>query len=209
MTLTALFYVVTGVQFWITKYLSDELGNDVQKVGISFVICSATGPTIGVLFGGWLIDKAGGYRGAKQLYKTLTINLTLISIAVLCAFLMSYISNFWFIIFFTWLLLFAGGSIVPSCTAITIDAVPSQMRPLASALAQISYNMFGYALSPILSGAIMEATNSITNGYRSVMMWSVWGLLSSTISYYVSKKQLEQFNQKQLNQITKQAVKDA
>jgi hypothetical protein len=59
--------VVTGVQFWVTDYLTlsvDEggLGQPLGTVVICFSLCSLTGPTAGVFMGGAIVDKMGGYQ---------------------------------------------------------------------------------------------------------------------------------------------------
>ena len=60
LSLSVLFFVVTGIQYWITGYLVEVIGSPRQTVGLAFVMISATAPTGGVLFGGWLIDRLGG-----------------------------------------------------------------------------------------------------------------------------------------------------
>jgi len=45
--MTALYFTVTGVQFWGTKYLSVALNAPLPMVNALFIICAATGPTSG------------------------------------------------------------------------------------------------------------------------------------------------------------------
>lgn len=45
------FYVSTGAQFWLTKYLIDVLGVQEKIVLLVFAVVSVTGPTLGVIFG--------------------------------------------------------------------------------------------------------------------------------------------------------------
>lgn len=49
--IAALYFVVTGIQFWISDYLREELHASREKVYIWFAICSITAPTSGVIFG--------------------------------------------------------------------------------------------------------------------------------------------------------------
>lgn len=193
-TLSALYFVVTGIQFWITPYLVDEIGADIGLVGISFVICSATGPTLGVVFGGWLIDHIGGYSGAAQLFKALQVCACFVFVALVGCVFAAFLQSFWPTIILIWIVLFAGGAIVPACTAITIDITPASMRPLGSAVAQISYNLFGYALSPILTGYFMEAAGSVTFGFQSVLLWSFWAAICLWAAFVYSYRQLHPSN---------------
>jgi MFS transporter, Spinster family, sphingosine-1-phosphate transporter len=58
-TLSVLFFVVTGIQFWISCYLIEVLYADETETCIAFILVSATAPTAGVVFGGWLVDHIG------------------------------------------------------------------------------------------------------------------------------------------------------
>ena len=42
-----------------------------------FIFTAATGPTAGVMFGGWIIDNNGGYKGVVQRYFALKTCLAL------------------------------------------------------------------------------------------------------------------------------------
>ena len=60
--LSGLYFIVTGIQFWATIYMVEKVGANPLTVKTGFVLTSITGPLIGVFFGGWLIDKLGGYK---------------------------------------------------------------------------------------------------------------------------------------------------
>jgi hypothetical protein len=64
--MAALYFVVTGVQYWGTSYLLVALGAPRPLVNLLFIACAATAPTTGVFFGGWAVDCCGGYKGARQ-----------------------------------------------------------------------------------------------------------------------------------------------
>ena len=56
-TMAVTLYVSTGIQFWLTKYLIEELGNDSGKVYLAYAVVSITGPTTGCAFGTfWFIQ---------------------------------------------------------------------------------------------------------------------------------------------------------
>ena len=63
LSLSALYFVVTSVQFWATDYLINGPNKySAHTVMLCFIVTSATGPIAGVLFGGWVVDKIGtGY----------------------------------------------------------------------------------------------------------------------------------------------------
>ena len=58
--------MVTGVQFWGTSYMLVGLSAPTALVNTMFVCCAGTAPTMGVFFGGWIVDYIGGYIGSSQ-----------------------------------------------------------------------------------------------------------------------------------------------
>lgn len=67
-TISNLFFVVTGIQYWITYYLQTVIGAKKNDVFILYSCASITGPTLGVLIGGLVITKCvGGYTNRKAL----------------------------------------------------------------------------------------------------------------------------------------------
>ena len=52
MGLTAIYFIVTGIQYWISDYLITTLKFPESTVYVSFAIISITGPVFGVVTGG-------------------------------------------------------------------------------------------------------------------------------------------------------------
>ena len=71
-SLCSLYFVVTGIQFWGTKYMMDVLEADHLVVLIVFVLLCTTAPLAGVFTGSWLMDHLGGYKG-KNLVSALKV----------------------------------------------------------------------------------------------------------------------------------------
>ena len=65
--LCSMYFIVTGIQFWMTSYLIDILGNDPIIVLLSFSASSITAPLLGVIVGGTFADRYGGYKGKNSL----------------------------------------------------------------------------------------------------------------------------------------------
>jgi len=64
--ISSIYFIVTGIQFWITKYLIEILGTSPFSANIIFSVISITAPLSGVLFGGTVSDKYGGYKGRNE-----------------------------------------------------------------------------------------------------------------------------------------------
>lgn len=63
--LSGLYFVVTGLQYWIPDYMTTILKGDDQLVTIYFVIISFTAPVAGVVVGGICTTYYGGYNTKK------------------------------------------------------------------------------------------------------------------------------------------------
>jgi MFS family permease len=118
--ITSLYFVVTGVQFWGTSYMLVVLQLPQRSVNALFIICAATGSTSGVFFGGWFVDRLGGYKGRVQRSLALEFCFVMGTVAVLLSFSLCYTRNMWAFSLSLWTLLFCGGSILPSCSGIVL-----------------------------------------------------------------------------------------
>ena len=59
--------MVTGIQFWVSDYMLTVIGENKAIVFPSYVIVTITAPTLGVLSGGILSHKSGGYKSSNAL----------------------------------------------------------------------------------------------------------------------------------------------
>ncbi|KAL4169077.1 hypothetical protein KRP22_010006 [Phytophthora ramorum] len=212
--LTTVYFVVTGVQYWSTIFMIKSLHASKYLVNALFVVVSGTGPILGVFFGGWLIDRCGGYIGVEQRAKALGICMIL----GLTAFAISSVTTFFDDVYITagflWLLLFFGGAILPACTGIFISVVPAEHRALASSFSVMIFNLFGYSLSPYLTGLIMEWVISQQGqpntyfefcdeacayriGFRFCLCWSVWSVLCIGSAWHIASRKAEEARQVQ------------
>lgn len=156
LSMAALYFVVTGVQFWGTSYMIIALDTPVLMVQCFFIFVAATAPTSGVIFGGWYLDKRGGYKGVKQRYIALKICLAFGSAGLFWTFLTIFTKNFYLVVAYIWLILFCGGATLPGCSGIAVSVVPAAYRAYSSSISLIIFNLFGYFLSVALSGVLMQ-----------------------------------------------------
>ena len=97
---------------------------DLTHIQLAFSVTSITGPLAGVFFGGWLVDKMGGYADdpsatAKTLF---TCNLFGVG-AVLCAIPTAFVNSFVGAVALIWLILFFGGALLPALTGVCLTSV--------------------------------------------------------------------------------------
>lgn len=206
--LTAVYFVVTGVQYWSTIFMIKSLHASKYLVNGLFVVIAGTGPIFGVFYGGWLIDRYGGYIGVEQRAKSLGICMVLGITAFGISAVTTFFNDIYITAAFLWLLLFFGGSILPACTGIFISVVPAEHRALASSLSVMVFNLFGYSLSPYLTGLMMEWVLSHQGqpgsyfetcdeacayrlGFRFCLFWSLWSFLCIGGAWKIATREAE------------------
>ena len=57
--------MTTGVQFWITDYWQNVLDVKKSDALIHFSVAAITGPVLGVLIGGYVFSRIGGYESPR------------------------------------------------------------------------------------------------------------------------------------------------
>jgi len=117
-----MYFISSGIQFWMTSYLIDILDNDPFKVVIIFSIVSITGPLFGVIVGGTFADKYGGYKG-KNILKALKLCSAFGVVSFVFAFPIGYLYSMTYISVLLWAFLFFGAAIVPIGTGIMVSSV--------------------------------------------------------------------------------------
>jgi MFS transporter, Spinster family, sphingosine-1-phosphate transporter len=131
LTISSIYFVVTGVQFWISDYMIVTLNASQGMVFTAFALVSITAPTLGVLLGGNICDRLGGYSGERAIDFCLVFAL----FASIFAIPIPIFDNFYLVSICLWLLFFFGGAILPTLTGMMLTAVPQKYRSLGSSLA--------------------------------------------------------------------------
>jgi len=147
---------------------------DSKKVFITFAVVCITAPVFGVLVGGYLIQKLGGYTDNRALDACFYISI----LAALSGIFLPLIDFIPLFVLLIWLLLFFGGSIVPGLTGILISSVPNKTKEVANSITHLCYNLLGYLPSPVLYGLICKYTGGAESrfGLAFILCWSVFGV---------------------------------
>jgi MFS family permease len=187
--MTSLYFIVTGIQFWITKYLIEILNTDPLIVNIIFSTISITAPLFGVLFGGTITDKYGGYKGRNE-SKALQMCVAFGLVSFVFAFPMGFLFQIIYLSILLWTFLFFGATMIPIGTGVMISSVPKDCQATSSSLSQLVFNLFGYFSAPMITGFIMDRFEDEKKGFiwgmRVIFWWVVIALIFFIISYHVS-----------------------
>lgn len=184
-SLCCLYFVVAGIQYWITLYMIKVLNISFTIVVIVFVIISITAPIFGVYAGGKIIEFFGGYKG-KNIIDALWVCFISAVLAAFCTFPASIASGAFGEFISLWLLLFFGAVIVPCATGVCINCVEREYQANTSSFLQSCANIGGFFLAPLLSGFYMgkfdNEIQGLTNGFRMILGVSWIGALFMGLS---------------------------
>ena len=188
--MSSIYFIVTGIQFWITKYLIEILNADQLVVNIIFSLISITAPLSGVLFGGTVSDRYGGYKGRNE-SKALLMCVGFAIVAFIFSFPMGFLFQIFYLSVLLWTFLFFGASIIPIATGIMISTVPKDCQATSSSISQLIFNLFGYFCSPMITGFIMDRFEDKDQGFiwgmRVIFWWAIICLACFIASYFISK----------------------
>lgn len=189
--LCSMYFIVTGIQFWITSYLIEYLGNDPVQVIFIFSFISITAPMSGVLIGSSFADKYGGYKG-KNALKALKLCSAFGLVAFIFAFPIGFLYSIIYVSVLLWAFLFFGAAIVPVGTGIMVSSVSKDAQATSSSISQLIFNFLGYFMSPILTGIIMDSFENKREGYkwgmRVIFWWSIFAAIFMAFALIVSYK---------------------
>lgn len=130
----------------------DSLDAAQAEAFTAFGIVSITGPVAGVIVGGSVTTKMGGFASPKTLYTTCALAF----LCFLCAAPIPFINDFKLFNILLWLLLFSGGFILPPMTGIMLSTIDPQLKTTANSLANMIYNLGGYLPGPFIYGLIYD-----------------------------------------------------
>ena len=187
----AIYFIVTGIQFWMTKYLIEILELEPLLVNIIFSTISITAPLSGVIVGGTISDKYGGYKG-KNVIKAIKMIIAFGLVSFAFAFPMGFLFQIIYLSILLWTFLFFGAAIIPIGTGIMISAVPKSCQSTSSSISQLIFNLLGYFFSPMITGYIMDKFADKRKGFiwgmRIVFWWVIFCLIFFIISYFIAKR---------------------
>jgi MFS family permease len=154
-SVVVLLFIVTAIQYWISDYLKVVLKIDETVITIAFVVTCVTAPTLGIILGGIVVQKYGGYE--KKVASLLCVIFAIL--AGCCSIAIPIFSDIVGFAIFLWLFFFFGGAIVPNIIGIYISSLPVELRGAGNSVSNVLINGFGYLPAPYIYGAIFDNTS--------------------------------------------------
>ena len=181
LTMSVLFFIVTCVQYWTSDYMLIALEvEDETKRLYAFSIVCLTSPTCGLLFGGFIVDKIGGYskKGA------LIFSLIVAFLSIIPGVPLPLVDSLYLYATCLWLLLFFGASILPTIQGLAIACLPKNVQGSGNSFVIFFYNLVGYLPAPFVYGFLKDEFNDENDpkkGSRVAQRATIWVTFSALL----------------------------
>eukprot|EP00796_Vickermania_ingenoplastis_P010189 gene10189-7137_t len=176
LSMCALYFAATGLQNFVTPYLRGEPFNaPMQTIMLGFGVAVVTAPVCGVIVGGIVLDRIGGY--SSDVLRTTLFALVCGAIGGVCAIICIFVTTTGTFLLVMSVLLFCGGGIIPPGIGLTMSSIPSSQRSAGAAFSQTVYNLLGNFSGPLVCGFVADWTGELRNGIIVILLSSVLGIL--------------------------------
>ncbi|CBZ27070.1 conserved hypothetical protein [Leishmania mexicana MHOM/GT/2001/U1103] len=175
-SLTSLYFIATGLQNFVTQYLREPPFNaSMAIIMVGFGTAVVLAPVCGVIAGGILLDRIGGYKRnlRRVVFFVLAWGLCAVLFSVICIFVRTTRD---FLLVMS-VVLFCGGAIVPPGAGLTMASLPDHLRSIGAAFSQTIYNLLGNFSGPLVCGWVADATGSLRYGIITLLLSSVLGVV--------------------------------
>lgn len=154
LTMSVLFFIVTCVQYWSSDYmlLALDIKDETKRLYCFSIVC-LTSPTCGLIIGGLIVDKIGGYSKKGSLIFSLIVAM----LSGIPSILLPLVNSLILYAIFLWILLFLGSSILPTIQGITIACLPKDVQGSGNSFVIFFYNLVGYLPAPFIYGFLKDS----------------------------------------------------
>ena len=205
--LSTLFFIVTCVQYWASDYMLVGLEiKDEKKRLFAFSFVCLTSPTLGLIVGGYVVDKIGGYHKKGALIFCLIFSL----LSDLPAIPLPLVDSFYTYGALLWILLFLGAALIPPTQGIIIACLPKEVQGSGNSFVIFFYNLLGYLPAPFVYGFLkdyFDDKDDPKRGSRIAQKVNSWSTFFITFVIIIATifrfKKDEEYNEKMGREKTK------
>lgn len=165
LALSTLFYITTGIQYWVTDYLQLVLEVPSDEVFYFYSFTCLSAPFLGIVSGGLVFSSVGGYNSPKAFPLLIFVGILAGASAIPAPFVHAKYTMY----LLMWFLFYFGAFLLPTMTGIMLNSVDVQRRTTANSLATLSYNLFGYLPAPFVYGWVSSQGPNLVQASRHAM----------------------------------------
>ncbi|XP_955022.1 integral membrane protein family I, putative [Theileria annulata] len=188
--MSALYFVVSGINFWMTKIGVDHIGISERTFYFIFTLQVSTGMSFGIISGSYLIDQIiYHYPEHPLLVDIVLIIYTTFAIffgIILILFQIPIVYGFCIFI-----LIFSGASIVPTLVLQSVAYLPYNLKPVGSLFFMCQYQIFGYMFGIIMPGVAKDIFNSYTAALCVIYLPGFITLFSLLSIFYIKLNKIK------------------
>ena len=206
-TLCSIYAIVAAIQFWINDYL--QYGLKIEEAQTRFIMFGSvivTSPPLGMIIGGIILSKVGGYEAEKAIYIPLIASL----IVVIFANLAPLSTNVYIFLPLFWVYFFSGSAVIPAANGISLVSVDKKFAGAASSISILVYNVLGRFPGPNLYAFFKSWVDDPSS---RTPMWlllnvSVIGFLAVLFSLKFNKQKFIKLREELLKKESKKEEKE-
>jgi MFS family permease len=181
LTMSMLYFIVTFIQYWASDYMliALDIQDEKQRLFAFSLVCLSS-PTLGLVIGGLIVDRLGGYSRKSSVIFCLISSLLCIIPAILIPFVDSLINY----VCLLWVLLFFGAALIPPTQGIIIACLPKDIQGSGNSFSIFFFNLLGYFPAPFVYGFLKDYFNDIKDpkkGSRMAHKYTLWGVMGISV----------------------------
>ena len=174
---SVVFFGMAVIQFWGADYMQYVVGVEDEFVLLYvFSAICITGPPAGIILGGVIGSKIGGYTVRKAIVICVGLCAMSCVFALIITLDSSHVAYFGIMV---WLYFFFSGATTPLETGIVISSLPERLRGDGFSVMNFILNLIGNLPASSVYGLIYQNTKSTHNTYAMffTMSYNVVGLI--------------------------------
>ena len=152
LTISCLYFILSGLQFWTTVYLNTVVRAPLSEVYTFYIVTSLTAPLFAVILSVIIFNCAGGYNSRGSLFFCVLFSFLLVVVSIPLP-LTTHRKTAYGLI---WLLFFLITVILSPLLGMMLRSVPKKGRATATSLAIFCFTMLGYFPAPFIFGAVAD-----------------------------------------------------
>ena len=181
LTMSMLYFIVTFIQYWGSDYMLIALDVQDEKQRLfAFSLVCLSSPTIGLVIGGLIVDRLGGYSRKSSVIFCLICCLLCIIPAIFIPFVDSLI----YYVCLLWVLLFFGAALIPPTQGIIIACLAKDIQGSGNSFSIFFFNLLGYFPAPFVYGFLKDYFDDKKDpkkGSRMAHKYTLWGVMGISV----------------------------